>query len=334
MTEDARSEPVATVRCGLCPKLCVIADGESGDCRIRVNVGGKLRAVTYGHPVAAHIDPIEKKPLFHFLPGSPIFSIATVGCNLHCLNCQNWEISQANPEETESYALEPDDLVEVALARKCPSVAYTYTEPLVAYEYTLDSCIRARDKGLRNVLVTAGFLNPKPLRRLYQYVDAANIDLKAMDEGFYRRICGAELRPVLTALELAVESNVWLEVTNLVIPTLNDSTRMLTDLARFMVEHLGPDVPLHLSGFTPRYRLKNLPPTPVETLMKGRDIAMEQGLNYVYVGNVFGAEGSNTRCPHDGTLLVERVGYRIAGRALGTDGRCPTCGRAVAGVWR
>ncbi|MBI4879755.1 MAG: AmmeMemoRadiSam system radical SAM enzyme [Planctomycetes bacterium] len=328
------SEPADTVECQLCPKFCRIAPGQSGDCRVRINDGGRLLAVVYGHPVSLHVDPMEKKPLHHFLPGTPIFSLATAGCNLHCLNCQNWEISQANPEETDSYQLSPEEIVALAREKQCASIAYTYTEPLVYYEYTLDSCEKARAAGLRNVLVTAGFANPEPLRRLYAQVDAANIDLKALSNDFYRQICSAELKPVLTALELAKECGVWLEVTNLVIPTLNDRPEMLRDLARWMAGHLGPDTPLHFSAFTPRYRLQNLPRTPVETLDLARQIARDEGLKYVYVGNVMGTEGSHTRCPRCDALLIERIGYQVRAHGFDSSGRCPDCQEPIAGVWQ
>jgi pyruvate formate lyase activating enzyme len=322
------------VQCQLCPKQCRIAPGQSGDCRVRINLDGKLLAVVYGHPVSVHIDPIEKKPLFHMLPGSRIFSVATVGCNLHCKNCQNWEISQANPWDTESYAMPPENVITLTKENHCVSIAYTYTEPLVYYEYTLDSCIRAHEQGLRNVLVTAGFANPEPLRRLYPHVDAANIDLKAMSNYFYRRICDAELKPVLTAIELAKELGVWVEVTNLVIPTLNDEPKQITALARWMVRSLGPDTPLHLSAFFPRHKLTDLPPTPTETLVKAREIAREQGIRYVYIGNATGTEGENTYCPHDGRLLVRRVGYNVISNSIDANGCCPNCGNAIPGIWR
>lgn len=329
-----RSDDRRVVQCRLCPKQCRIAPGQSGDCRVRINLEGKLLAVVYGHPVSVHIDPIEKKPLFHMLPGSRIFSLATAGCNLHCKNCQNWEISQANPWDVESYAMPPENVITLTKSNRCRSIAYTYTEPLVYYEYTLESCIQAREKGLRNVLVTAGFANPEPLRRLYPLVDAANIDLKAMSNDFYRRICDAELRPVLTSIELAKELGVWVEVTNLVIPTLNDDPKLITALARWMVRSLGPDTPLHFSAFFPRHKLTDLPPTPTETLVKAREIARDQGVNYVYIGNTTGTDGENTYCPHDGRLLVRRVGYKVLSNSIDSNGRCPQCGNAIAGIWR
>ena len=321
--------PNNKVRCLLCPKTCLIAIGESGNCRVRVNLDGKLITLVYGRPVALHIDPIEKKPLFHFKPGSPILSLATAGCNLHCKNCQNWEISQTNPWDIESYQLDPEDIVHLAQKKRCPSIAYTYTEPLVYYEYTLDTARLAQENNIYNVLVTAGYLNPGPLRRLYQHIDAANIDLKAMSNDFYKNICDAELKPVLTALELAKKHDVWLEVTNLVIPTLNDTPEMFKDLAKFMVENLGSETPLHFSSFTPRHNLQNLPRTPKQTLIMARDIAIAEGLKYVYVGNLRGTNGTNTYCPDDHTLLIERAGYTIRSyRKV-----CPACNRPTDGIF-
>jgi pyruvate formate lyase activating enzyme len=320
------------VQCQLCPKACRIAPGQSGECRIRINVDGRLLAVTHGFPCAVHVDPIEKKPLFHFLPGTPIFSIATAGCNLHCKNCQNWEISQANPEDIQAYDLPPDKVVEVARARGCTSIAYTYTEPLVYYEYALEASTRAREAGLRNVLVTAGYVNPAPARRLFEVTDAANIDLKAMDDGFYRDVCSATLGPVLDTLVLAREMGVWVEVTNLVIPTLNDEPAMIRKLARWVVDNLGADTPVHFSRFSPRFKMQNLPPTPESTLLEARAEAQDAGVRHVYIGNVPGSEGETTFCPEDGTRLIRRIGFTVESSAL-KDGCCPGCGTPVAGVW-
>jgi len=320
----------ASVECEICPKTCRIAPGESGECRIRVNVDGTLRAVTYGFPSAVHIDPIEKKPLFHFKPASTILSIATVGCNLHCLNCQNWDLSQQDPEDAETFALPPEQVVRVALDRQCPSIAYTYSDPIVFYEYTLDTARIANEKGIANVLVTAGYGNTAPLRELYSQVQAANIDLKFFDDALYRQICDATLAPVLAALVLAKEMGVWLEVTYLMIPTLNDAPEQLFRLASWMKEHLGADTPLHLSRFHPEYRLRHLPPTPVQSLHQGKKVAAEAGLHYIYVGNV--REPSDTVCPRDGTLLIRRIGYQIVTYRLEGD-LCPVCHEKIAGVF-
>lgn len=321
------------VDCELCPKLCRIAPGQSGECRIRVNLDGRLRAVTYGRPCSVHIDPIEKKPLFHFLPGTEIVSVATVGCNLHCRNCQNWEISQANPEEEPAHVLPPDRLVAETKRADCVSIAYTYTDPIVFYEYTLETAERAREAGLRSVLVTAGYANPAPWRRLCRAVDAANIDLKFFDDRLYRENCDATLAPILAALEIAKEEGVWVEVTNLVIPTMNDDLPSIRKMCRWILEHLGAETPLHFSAFFPRYRLKNLPPTPTDTLVAAREAAMEVGLLHVYLGNVITKDGENTICPGCGARVIERVRYQVRPPRM-KDGACAACGRKLAGVWR
>ena len=321
------------VRCTLCPKYCDIAPGESGECRVRVNVDGALKAVVYGHPVSVHMDPIEKKPLFNFLPGSKIFSLATVGCNLHCRNCQNWQISQANPEETDAYHLPPKQLVAKASQLGSRSIAYTYTEPIVYYEYALDCAAVAREAGIRNVMVTAGYGNPAPLKRLFALTDAANIDFKAFSEKFYRDVCGASLAPVLDALLLARGLEVHIEVTNLLIPTLNDSEAEIRKLVTWVARNLGEDTPLHFSRFRPQYKMTNLPPTPAATLIRARELALGAGLYYVYIGNWYSKRGENTYCPGCGELLIQRKGYQILTNTI-NDGACPHCKRAVEGVWK
>jgi pyruvate formate lyase activating enzyme len=313
----------------------VIPEGGAGDCRIRVNLGGKLRATTYGRPSAVHIDPMEKKPLYHFHPGSQVFSIGTAGCNLHCLNCQNWQLSQRGGEEMEQvYRADPPELVQSAIDEGCKSVAYTYSDPIVFYEYVYDSSALAHEKGLTNVFVTAAYINKKPLRRLCQVLDAANADLKAFDDGFYRRINSATLQPVLDALVTFREEGVWLEVTNLLIPTLNDDLALIRRMAVWIRDELGPGTPLHFSRFHPQYRMRNLPPTPGATLDRARREALDVGLEHVYVGNVLGHEGNSTYCPRDGTLLIGRTGFWITENHLTADGRCPTCKQKILGVWK
>jgi pyruvate formate lyase activating enzyme len=320
------------LQCDLCPKGCIVEPGQSGECRIRVNVDGKLLAVTYGHPCAVHVDPVEKKPLFHFLPGTDILSIATVGCNLHCKNCQNWEISQANPEETPAAELAPEDLARLATGHDCRSVAYTYTDPLVYYEYTLDSCRCVKKEGLRNVLVTAGYINEKPLRQLCEYVDAANIDLKALSDSFYRDNCKATLKPILNTLVVAKSLGVEIEVTNLVIPTLNDSDKMLRDLCRWIAQNLGRETPLHFSRFFPQFQMKNLPPTPAETLDRAKQIAQSEGLQHVYIGNITRPGAEDTFCPNCHKRLVGRYRYLVVENRI-ESGRCPDCQTEVYGIW-
>ncbi|MCF7847397.1 MAG: AmmeMemoRadiSam system radical SAM enzyme [Kiritimatiellales bacterium] len=322
-----------TVQCGLCPKACIIEAGQSGACRIRVNIDGKLTAVTYGFPCSAHLDPVEKKPLFHFLPGTSILSLATVGCTLHCKNCQNWEISQRNPEESTAMKLPPKAVPQLAKAHGCQSVAYTYTDPAAYYEYALDSSIKVREAGLKNVLVTAAYINKAPWRELCRHTDAANIDLKSMSDTFYRDICEGTLQPVLNALVLALECGVLVEVTNLLIPTLNDSDGELLKLARWVKQNMGAETPLHFSRFFPHYRMRNLPPTPPETLDRAKQIAESEGLKHVYIGNILSKRGENTYCPGCGKLLIERNRYTILKNEL-KNGKCGSCGTEIKGVWQ
>jgi pyruvate formate lyase activating enzyme len=321
-----------TVKCTLCPADCRLENFQVGACRARMNREGKLITLVYGRVCAVHVDPIEKKPIFHMLPGSGAFSIATPGCNLTCRFCQNWGISQAAPEKIRTEELPPEEVVRRAVGKGCRSVAYTYTEPSIYYEYMLDTARRAKEAGLRNVWVTAAYINRKPLEQLIPFIDAANIDLKAFDEAFYRDICGGKLKPVLEAIELTVSRGVLVELTNLVVPTHNDSDRMLTDLCRWVIRTLGPDVPLHFSRFYPQYKMDNLPPTPVETIGRAYDIARAEGINYVYTGNVPHDGRSDTCCPGCGGRLVGRVGYRVTHNAL-VGGACPTCRRTIPGVW-
>ena len=320
------------VQCQLCPKGCVIGPGQSGECRIRVNIDGRLAAVTYGHPCSLNVDPMEKKPMFHFLPGTAILSLATVGCNLHCKNCQNWEISQENPENKPADELPPEKLPGLAKRYECRSVAYTYTDPVVYYEYALDSCIKVREAGLKNVLVTAAYINQEPWKKLLGFVDGAKIDMKSMSEDFYRDVCGATLRPVLDATVTAKSMGVWIEPTNLVIPTLNDSDEDFRKMAKWIVENLGRETPLHLSRFFPNYQMKNLPPTPSETLERARDIATAEGLYHVYIGNISLPGAENTYCPSCKKLVIERKGYEVLQNNI-TAGKCPACNKEIPGVW-
>lgn len=322
----------ASVQCQICPKQCIIPPGSSGDCRVRVNIDGILRAVTFGFPCAVHIDPVEKKPLNHFLPGTQAFSIATAGCNLHCRNCQNWEISQAPADQTPAYQIPPEKLVLLAEQNHCASIAYTYTDPVVYYEYTLACSRAAQERQLKNIMVTAGYINRKPFKELCKYLHAANIDLKAFSDKFYRNVCGATLKPVLNTLVTARECGILLEVTNLVLPTLNDSDRDITALCRWIKSALGADTPLHFSRFVPRYRMRNLPPTPEKTLARARQIAKAEGLNYIYTGNLLNPNWQNTVCPHCKKLLIRRVGFYVRENHI-VNGRCPGCNHKIYGVW-
>lgn len=322
-----------TVRCELCPKYCSIGEGQSGDCRIRVNINGKLVATTYGRASAVHVDPIEKKPLNHFFPASRIFSIATAGCNLHCSHCQNWQLSQQDGTQVrQRIKATPEQVVATAQKYTCPSIAYTYSDPVIFYEYVYDTAVLAHEKQLMNVLVTAGYINEKPLRELAPYIDAANVDLKGFTDDFYQTNCGATLQPVLDTLVRMKELGIWLEVTNLIIPTKNDDMATIRRMCQWMVKYLGPDTPLHFSRFRPMYRVRDIPSTPVETLENARKEAQHAGIHHVYVGNMFGHDGEQTLCPVDGTLLIKRVGYNIVENNI-KSGCCPSCGTAVAGRW-
>jgi len=321
------------VQCELCPKRCVIEPGQSGECRVRINIDGVLRTVVYGFPCSIHIDPIEKKPLFHFLPGTRILSIATAGCNLHCRNCQNWEISQANPEDTPATFLPPERVVALTKQYDCLSLAYTYTEPIIFYEYTYDTAKLARQADIRSVLVTAAYINREPWERLLEVVDAANIDLKGITDDFYVRVCSGTLKPVQEALVVAKASGILVEVTNLIIPTLNDKPEEIRQLARWVKANLGGETPLHFSRFSPRYKMRHLPSTSLKTLDRAREIAMSEGLEYVYIGNIQSETGQNTYCPGCKGLLIERSGYSILQNRL-KDGCCPDCGKEIYGVWK
>jgi pyruvate formate lyase activating enzyme len=320
------------VQCNLCPHRCIIADGERGICRVRENRGGRLYSMVYGNPCAVHVDPIEKKPFYHYLPTAAAFSLATAGCNLRCLYCQNWPISQVPPEQTENIDLPPEAVVHYAQEYEAPIIAYTYSEPTAFYEYMLATAQLARAAGLLNVVISAGFINPEPLRELCAAVDAIKIDLKGYDEGFYREVCQAELGPVLEAIRTIYESGIHLEIVNLVVPTLNDSLEQLRALARWVAGELSPDVPLHFSRFGPMYKLKNLPPTPVETLEQAREIALEEGVRFVYIGNVPGHPANSTYCPACGQAIIVRQGFSVVEYHL-EGGVCATCGESIPGVW-
>ena len=305
-----------------------------GDCRVRYAEGGKLYTLVYGKACAVHVDPMEKKPMFHFLPGTPIFSIATAGCNLHCKFCQNWEISQTDPENLSNHDLPPAKVVALAISYGCRSIAYTYSEPVVFYEYTYDTCALAEERGLKNVLVTAGFINENPLKELCRVSHGANVDLKGFTEDYYLKVCDGRLKTVLNTLVIMKEQGVWVEITNLIVPTLNDDLKKIREMCRWIYRNLGPDVPLHFSRFFPRYRLRHLYPTPVSTLVRAAEIAREEGLNYVYVGNVVGTDWEDTHCPGCGKKIIDRYGYRILRYKLKENGRCDYCGYKIAGVWK
>ncbi len=326
------AHPGGTVQCALCPRGCVIAEGQRGHCGVRQNRGGELYTLVYGSPCSMNIDPIEKKPFFHFLPTAAAFSIATAGCNMDCLYCQNWQISQAAPEDVEVTPAGPEDIAAMARANDCAVVAYTYSEPIVALEYVIDTARAVRAAGGKNVVVTAGWIEPQPLAALCDVVDAIKVDLKGFDEDFYRQVCNGELASVLQAIRAIYRSGRHLELVNLVVPTLNDATDDLRRLCDWVVRNVGPDVPLHFSRFAPNYRLLDLPPTPVEKLDEAHAIARNAGCRYVYVGNVPGHPANHTYCPRCGALLIERDGFWVVSFAI-QDGACRSCGQPIPGVW-
>jgi pyruvate formate lyase activating enzyme len=320
------------IRCLICPNECDIKEGEAGDCRNRVSKKGKLWSIAYGNPCAVHVDPIEKKPMNHFLPGSKAFSIATAGCNLACLNCQNWTISQKSPTETENLDLLPDKVIENCLANKCESIAYTYSEPITFYEYTYDTSVLARQAGIKNVLVSAGYINREPLLKLCKVTDAANIDLKSFSDEIYLKLNAGKLQPILDTLVTMKKEGVWLEITNLVVPSWTDNLEMIKQMCGWLAKNGLDETPLHFSRFVPLYKLTQLPPTPVNVLKNAREIAIKEGLKFVYVGNVPGLGNENTLCPKCSKIAVERRGYSILQNNL-TKGKCNSCGNTVAGVW-
>jgi pyruvate formate lyase activating enzyme len=332
LNQDITQKKGTTLYCELCPIECIIRPGKKGDCRVRINDGGKLYSVNYGNPCAVHIDPIEKKPLYHFLPESSAYSIATAGCTFKCLNCQNWNISQASPEETNNYDLLPDRVIFQCQKNRCESIAYTYSEPVTFYEYMYDTAKAARKKGIKNVLVSCGCINEMPLLDLCKYIDAANIDLKSFDDNIYKKLNGGRLEPILNTLKILHREKVWLEITNLIVPQWTDDMEMIRKMCKWLVKNNLNKYPLHFSRFHPQYKLDYLPVTPVKTLEKARDIALAEGINYVYIGNVPGTKAENTYCHSCKKLLIERKGYSILNNYI-KKGKCPQCGEEISGVW-
>lgn len=320
------------VRCTLCPRECQVDDMERGYCGVRENRGGDYFTLVYGRPCTMHVDPVEKKPLFHFLPGTEIFSMATVGCNVNCNFCQNWQISQIRPEQERSYDAPPEKIVQIAQSYATPSIAHTYTEPVIFYEYVKGVGEEAHKKGLRNTFISNGYIKEKPLLELLPYLDAVKIDLKAYTEKFYRELVDGELKPVLETLEHLAKAGMWTEIVYLVIPTHNDDENEIRDMCRWIKTELGAEVPLHFTRFHPQYKLKTLPPTPIRTLEKSREIALAEGLHYVYIGNVPGNPAEHTYCPSCGSILIRRSGYRIKIEGF-QNGTCLKCGHEIPGVW-
>ena len=320
------------IRCELCPRLCEVEKGKRGYCRVRENVEGKYYSLVYGNPCAVHVDPIEKKPFFHVLPSTLSFSLATAGCNLNCKFCQNWEISQAKPDDTLNYRLTPDQAVEAAQRNQCRSIASTYVEPTIFIEYMLEIGRLAREQKILKVIHSNGYINTNPLQDLCQVLDAACIDLKGFTEEYYAELTEGSLNPVLATLKKLKDRKVHTEIVNLIVPGKNDDMKQIRAMSHWIKTELGPDVPLHFTRFYPLYRLKSLSPTPVATLEQAWKTALDEGLHFVYIGNVPGHEAEHTTCPKCKARVIERTGYKVQTVHL-QDGKCLKCGHAIPGVW-
>ncbi|HYT51780.1 MAG TPA: AmmeMemoRadiSam system radical SAM enzyme [Gaiellaceae bacterium] len=323
------------VQCDVCPRACKLREGQRGLCFVRGCEGGEVVLMTYGRSSGFCVDPIEKKPLNHFLPGSSVLSFGTAGCNLSCRFCQNWDISKSREIDTLADAASPERIAEAATALGCSSVAFTYNDPVIFMEYAIDVADACRERGINAVAVTAGYICPEPRVELYEHMDAANVDLKAFTEQFYAQTCAGHLQPVLDTLEyLKHETDVWLEITNLLIPGKNDSAEEIDQMTSWIVERLGPDVPIHFTAFHPDYKMLDTPPTPPATLTRAREIALANGIDHAYTGNVFDAGGQSTYCRGCGGCVIERDWYRLGAYRLTDDGRCEACGTRLPGVFR
>jgi pyruvate formate lyase activating enzyme len=322
------------VQCDLCPRYCKMREGQRGLCFVRANMGGRVVLTTYGRSSGFCVDPIEKKPLNHFLPGSPVLSFGTAGCNLACKFCQNWDISKSREMDTLLDRADPQTIARAAAQLGCASVAYTYNDPIIFHEYAIDVAKACREHGIRSVAVTSGYVCDAPRREFYQYMDAANVDLKAFTEDFYYKVTGGHLQPVLdTLVYLRRETQVWFEITTLLIPGLNDSDKEIDDMTQWVVRELGPDVPMHFTAFHPDWKMLDCPPTPPETLTRARGIALGNGVRHAYTGNVRDPAGQSTWCHHCSKRLVERDGYDLGEWNLTADGRCRFCNTPCAGVF-
>ncbi len=318
------------VHCQLCPHHCVLADGKRGICRVRENRGGTLYSLVYEMPCAIHTDPIEKKPLYHFLPGSRSMSVGTAGCNLTCMHCQNWELSTSDPENIPCSRLDTDQLISRTAEEGCASISYTYNEPGINYEYVLEAAGKARKAGLKNVMVTNGYLEKEPGKELYPLIDAANVDLKGFNDSFYKKICGARLQPVLDTLRLLKQLQVWIEITTLIIPGHNDDDSEIEQMCKWIVDTLGDEYPLHFSAFHPTYKMQDVQPTAVDTLRRMKEIAAKAGIKYTYLGNV--RDPGITSCPGCQEEVISRKMFGTADIKL-NNGKCKNCGTTLPGVW-
>jgi pyruvate formate lyase activating enzyme len=327
-----QEESARGIMCRICPNECVLKEGELSKCNNRLVHNSKLFTMAFGNPCTINIDPVEKKPLYHFLPGSKAYSIATAGCNLVCLNCQNWTISQTSPDKTRNYDLMPEKVVEECTKSRCRSIAYTYSEPVTFYEYVFETATIAKNAGVKNIFKSNGYIYTEPLKKLCSVIDAANIDLKAFSESSYLKLTGGKLQPVLDSLKVFKDTGVWLEITNLIVPDWTDNLDDIGKMCKWLSDNGFKNTPLHFSRFYPIHKLEQLPPTPVEILNSAYHIAIEEGLKYVYTGNAPGNEISDTKCPSCNSTLVVRQGYRIQINTI-TGGKCNKCGSKIEGVW-
>ena len=319
-------------QCATCPNRCILEPGDRGICRDKIHLNNKLYNIAYGNPSAVHIDPIEKKPLYHFYPSSLSFSIAEGGCPLRCLNCQNWTLSQFSPEELKFYELFPGDVVKHALESKSKSIAYTYSEPVAWYEYMYDTAKLAREKGIKNIWVTSGYIEEKPLLDLIEVIDAANVDLKSYSEKIYQTLNAGKLEPILRTLKILNKNNIWFEITCLLVPTYTDSVKMIKNMCRWIIDNIGPDYPVHFSRFHPAHKLKHLMATPLSILKQAYYIARDQGLKHVYIGNTPDPLGSNTECPYCHKDLIQRRGFQVIMNKI-INSKCGYCQKPISGRW-
>jgi pyruvate formate lyase activating enzyme len=322
------------VQCQLCPNKCILNPGQRGICGVRENIQGKLYSLVYGRPVSTNVDPIEKKPLYHFLPGAKAYSLATVGCNLDCKNCQNWDIAHRSPEDVNSQKMTPEEVVQAAKNSGAEVIAFTYNEPTVWYEYMYDIAKLAKENGLKTANISAGYINQEPLKKLLPYLDAMKIDLKGFNDKTYQELNQGRLQPVLDSIKTVHQSDTWLEIVNLIVPGYTDNLDEIKEMCQWIKDELGPDVPLHFSRFSPAYKLPNLPPTPKETLVKARQTCLDIGLNYVYIGNIQTEDAGNTYCPENNQAVIKRNGFLIEENNINPDGSSSNCSTTISGVWQ
>ncbi len=322
------------VRCQLCPNNCILSNSQRGLCNVRQNIGGKLYSLVYGKPVAINIDPIEKKPFFHFLPGARTYSLATAGCNLDCQYCQNWDIAHRLPEEVNFIPLSANEVVDQAIKSNSQVIAFTYNEPTVWYEYMYDIAKLAKENKLRTVLVSSGYINPEPLKNLLPYLDAARIDLKSFNTQIYQDLIRGQLEPVLETIKTIHESRTWLELIHLVVPGYTDDLEEIKKMCQWIKENVGENVPVHFTRFWPQYKLLNLPPTAEESIKKARNVCLSTGVKFVYTGNIEDKEGSSTYCPDNNQVLITRQGFFLEKNFINKDGKSTLCPSTIPGVWQ